>query len=154
MCKTKVPSPVLGANKKLKMREKKKEGKKKTFQTASSQKKGNYFSSVHRNKYSFYTIMVHPQFQLLQIVTAFSQLHDYIQIIFETSVTQAGTKMEKSTSSKIEDKKKVWASNKNLSIISNIDAPSHYQFQFDRNCNFSSVSRRIPLQLQKCYFLL
>lgn len=39
MCKTKVPSPVLGANKKLKMREKKKEGKKKLFKLPHHRKK-------------------------------------------------------------------------------------------------------------------
>lgn len=78
--------------------------------------------------------MVHPQFQLLQLVTAFGQWHDYTHTIFETSVMHAGTRMERSTSSNTEDQKKVRANNKSLFIISNIDAPSHYQFQFDKNC--------------------
>lgn len=64
-------------------------------------------------------------------MTSFIQLHDYIQTIFESSIMQAGTKMEINTSSKIENKKKV---------ISNIDALSHYQFQFVKNCSYSSVS--------------
>lgn len=55
--------------------------KKKTFQIPPSQRKGNYFLSAHRNKYSLYTLMVHPHFQLPQIVTAFSQWRDYIQTI-------------------------------------------------------------------------
>lgn len=83
--------------------------------------------------------MVHPHFQLLQIVTAFSQLHDYMQTIFETSVMQAGTKMERSNSSKIEDKK-VWANNKICLLFQTLMFLLTLNFSLTKNCSYFSAS--------------